>query len=77
MKKLAWCALACAMSVAAYSQETQNHSIVVKHTNSSMLAPTQVNYVDILGKDSLLNSGDIANSFLQIPGFSVDRKSVV
>ncbi|WP_300926663.1 TonB-dependent receptor domain-containing protein, partial [Helicobacter rodentium] len=74
MKKLAWCALACAMSVVAYSQETQNHSIVVKHTNSSMLTPTQVNYVDILGKDSLLNSGDIANSFLQIPGFSVAKK---
>ena len=27
-----------------------------------------------MGKDSLLNSGDIANSFLQIPGFSVAKK---
>ena len=58
------------VSFVAYSSEMQNHSILIKHTNSSIFAPTQVDYADILGKDSLLNSGDIANSFLQIPGFS-------
>ncbi len=72
MKKI--CLGICALSIGILGNEMQHHSILIKHTNSSMLAPTQVDYADVLGKDSLLNSSDIAESFLKIPNFSVAKK---
>ncbi|MDD6054956.1 MAG: TonB-dependent receptor [Helicobacteraceae bacterium] len=60
-------------SVANAKEENKN-TIMITHTNSNMLNPTQIEYADILGKDALLNSSDVAESLLQIPGFSVAKK---
>lgn len=72
MKKI--CLGMCALAMGVWGNEVQHHSILIKHTNSSMLAPTQVDYADVLGKDSLLNPSDVAESFLKIPNFSVAKK---
>ena len=57
-----------------YSQNINAESISTSYKNSYLNNPTQIDYSDILGKDSILNNSDIAKSLLQIPGFSISRK---
>ena len=59
------------LSTLLYSQGNQ---VTIQYANSPLANPTQIDYTDILGKDSLLNSSDIAKSLQQIPGFSVAKK---
>lgn len=70
MKKI----LTCSSVILIYLQNINAESISTLYKNSSLNNPTQINYADVLGKDSILNNSDIAESLLKIPGFSVSKK---
>lgn len=74
----------CAFFLTLCQAENLDKNDSLNQTDTFILSPVSItadknsldiaNDKDILGKDKILNSGDLAKSFLNVVGFSMTRK---